>query len=217
MIDSVAERLIAELRRRDLCGRYSPAHLIVLAPDLTAADARGVVARILSDLPEPDQRRVAVGVVETAGGPDAAAGFDALVAGADLSLSEARVERSGGSERTSVLIADDDPDVLQIIDARLQGAGYRTVIAFDGEEALELARREHPEVMLLDLMLPKLTGFEVLTALRDMGDSRPLTVVVSARDRDADVTRAFDLGADDYVSKPFNPEELVARIARLLR
>ena len=217
MVESVAERLIAELRRRDLCGRYSPAHLIVLAPGLTAADGRGVVDRILSDLPEPDQRRVVVGVVETAGGPEAAAGFDALVARADLSLSEARVERSGGSARPTVLIAEDDPDVLQIIDARLQSAGYRTVMAFDGEEALALAKRELPDVMLLDLMMPKLTGFEVLTGLRDMGDSRPQTIVVSARERDADVTRAFDLGADDYVSKPFNPDELVARIARLLR
>ena len=216
LVETLADHLMAELRRRDICGRYSPAHLILLAPGLAADEARASVERVLSQLGS-DRSRVAIGVVETPGGVEAAAGFDALVASADLSLAQARVDRSGGSERQTVLLADEDPDVLEIIDARLQNAGYRTVIAFDGVQALEMVKTDSPDVVLLDLMLAKLTGFEVLAGLRDLGDRRPRTIVVSARDRDGDVARAFELGADDYVSKPFNPDELLARIARLLR
>ena len=132
-------------------------------------------------------------------------------------MAEDRVARSTTSERPLVLIADEDPDLQQIVDARLQAAGYRTLMAFDGEQALDMAASQAPAVILLDLMMPKLTGFDVLARLRDRGGEGPRIIVVSARERDEDVTRAFGLGADDFVSKPFNPDELVARIARLLK
>jgi DNA-binding response OmpR family regulator len=215
---TVSERLIGDLRRRDLFGRHGAAHLILLAPGLGAAEARSAVERALSELANSDRRRIALGVVDTPGGEEAARGFETLVAAADLALADARIGRTGGSsEGPLVLLADDNPDVLQILDARLKNEGYRTMMAFDGEQVLDLIAREQPDILLLALMLPKLTGFDVLSRLNDMGEVRPRTIVVAARELDTDVARALELGADDYVSTPFNPEELLARIARLLR
>jgi DNA-binding response OmpR family regulator len=114
-----------------------------------------------------------------------------------------------------VLVADDDADVVRIVDAHLAAVGHRRILAYDGVEALEQARAQQPALMILDLMMPKLTGFDVLAGLRDMGAQRPKVLVLSARGRQEDVIRAFQLGADDFLVKPFNPQELLGRIARL--
>jgi CheY-like chemotaxis protein len=117
----------------------------------------------------------------------------------------------------SVLLVDDDPDVARIIDTQMRAAGYGCTLAFDGEQALEAIDRCRPDVVMLDLMMPKLGGFEVLARLNEREGPRPAVVVISARGREADVTRAFDLGASDYVTKPFSPQELMARVTRLAR
>ena len=186
----------------------------MLAPELSPAAARAAVYAILECAPKFED--VAIGVAESSA--DGAGALDAMLAQADLALAADRVARSGSQPgRTTVLLAEDDPDVLQIIDARLRAAGYRTVLTLDGQQTLDALDRENPAVVLLDLMMPKLTGFDVLMRLRERPGPRPRTIVVSARGRDDDVARAFELGADDYVTKPFNPEELMARIARLTR
>jgi CheY-like chemotaxis protein len=115
-----------------------------------------------------------------------------------------------------VLIADDDPDVVRIVDAHLRAAGFRRAIAFDGSRALEEIRAQHPDIIILDLMMPRLTGFDVLAGLRDLEGHRPRTIVLSARGREDDVIRAFSVGADDFMTKPFNPQELLARVGRLV-
>ena len=125
-------------------------------------------------------------------------------------------DRPGAIVHT-VLIAEDDPDVTRIVDAELRAAGYSTVFAFDGEQALAAVRENAPDVVVLDLMMPKLGGFEVLTQLRDGPPPRPRVIVLSARAREEDLSRGFLLGADDYMTKPFDPQELTARIARLLK
>jgi DNA-binding response OmpR family regulator len=159
-----------------------------------------------------------MGAAEGRGAAGARSGLEALLSDADLALAQDRVARSGQpGARTTVLLAEDDPDVLHIVDTRLRAAGYRTVMSLDGQQTLAAIDKESPAVILLDLMMPKLTGFDVLMRLRERREQRPKTIVVSARGRDDDVTRAFELGADDYVTKPFNPDELVARIARLTR
>jgi len=117
----------------------------------------------------------------------------------------------------TVLIAEDDPDVTRVVDAELRAAGYLTVFAFDGEQTLAAIREQAPDVVVLDLMMPKLGGFEVLTQLRDGPPPRPRVIVLSARAREEDLSRGFSLGADDYLTKPFDPHELTARIARLLK
>lgn len=216
--DVVADQLAGELRRRDLLARYSPTHLILLAPDQSAAaTARAATERVIEQLESPERRKIAVGAVETDGGAVAAETLDALVARADMALAEARVRQGDDTERPSVVVADGDPDAQEIVDTRLRAAGYRTWLAFDGAHALETVHRERPDILLLEISLAKLTGFDVLSRLRELGDDGPMSIVVSSRERDDDVTRAFDLGAHDYVPKPFNPDELVARIARLLR
>ena len=208
-------RCVSDLRRRDLLGRFSDTHLLVLSPELAPAAARAAVLALIEQSPKIEG--AAVGAVDnssaTAGGT-----LEALLAEADLALAADRLSRSGGhAGRTTVLLAEDDPDVLHIVDARLRAAGYHTVLAIDGQQALNAIDKDAPAVVLLDLMMPKLTGFDVLIHLRQRAGVGPKTIVVSARGRDEDIARAFELGADDYVTKPFNPDELVARIARLTR
>ena len=117
---------------------------------------------------------------------------------------------------SSVLLADDDPAIMRIVDAQLRAAGYKTELVFDGVAALEAVAAHHPTVLVLDLMMPKRTGFDVLGDL-SADPARPKVIVLSARGREEDVTRAFALGADDYMTKPFSPQELLARVARLAR
>jgi DNA-binding response OmpR family regulator len=89
-------------------------------------------------------------------------------------------------------------------------------VAFDGVAAVEAVKAQKPALLVLDLMMPKQTGFAVLQQIQSL-PAPPRVVVLSGRGREEDVTRAFELGADDYLTKPFNPQELMARAARLLR
>jgi DNA-binding response OmpR family regulator len=115
------------------------------------------------------------------------------------------------------VIAEDDPDVSRIVDAQLRAGGYTAITARDGEEALAAVRAHAPDLLVLDMMMPRLNGFEVLAQLRNEPGPAPRIMVLSARGREQDVVRAFDLGADDYMTKPFNPQEMMARIGRLLK
>jgi len=210
----VVGQLMADLRRRDLLGEFTDGHLVVAMPGLSAASAKSTLRGVVDAMVPPiDSAAIGAADATDAG----TASLDALIAQADLALAQDRVARNTVvSGRNTILLAEDDPDVLHIVDTRLKAAGYRTVLALDGQQALDALGKESPAVVLLDLMMPKLTGFDVLTNIKQR-EQRPRVIVVSARGRDEDVTRAFELGADDYVSKPFNPEELVARIGRLIR
>lgn len=213
-IDRASTQLMSDLRRRDILGQFSEGHLIAVMPGLTASAAKSTV-RGLIDTVQPPLPGVSIGAADAEGA--GASTLDALVAHADLALAQDRVAQSGvESGKKTILLAEDDPDVLHIVDTRLKAAGYRTVLALDGQQTLDALGKESPTVVLLDLMMPKLTGFDVLMKIRQR-EQRPRIIVVSGRGRDEDVTRAFELGADDYITKPFNPEELVARLARLTR
>jgi DNA-binding response OmpR family regulator len=195
-----------ELRRRDLMGRYDDTHVIVLLPGLIPADACSRLSALAHALAGRDIRIVA-GIASTTG----TASFQELLDEADDALAQARslrqpvvihgqhTPRAATPTRSTILIAEDDPDVMRILDAQLRAAGYQTLL------------------VLLDLMMPRLTGFDVLTAVRQMNGRKPKIVVVSGRGRESDVTRAFGLGVDDYLTKPFSPGELVARLHRLTR
>jgi DNA-binding response OmpR family regulator len=120
-------------------------------------------------------------------------------------------------ERQVVLAADDDEDILALIAFRLERSGYTVILARDGEEALALARDERPDLAVLDVMMPKLDGFELTRRLRtDEATSRMPIILLTARAQDADVQRGFDVGADDYLRKPFSPQELRARVQAIL-
>jgi DNA-binding response OmpR family regulator len=120
----------------------------------------------------------------------------------------------------TILVVDDEPAIVQVICERLEKEGYRVRIAADGRAALDAVGDELPDLMILDLMLPGIDGFEVLRRLRQ-GWDRPVrglpVIVLTARDDDVDVVVGLELGADDYVVKPFNPRELVARVRAVLR
>ena len=211
--ERVSERLIGESRRRDILGELSDSNIALLAPGMSAASARNAARSVVESL-RPPVVSLSIGAAEST---QPGASLDALLAEADLSLAADRVTRSGRNGKTTVLLAEDDADVQLILDTRLRAAGFRTVLSFDGQQTLDALDKESPAIVILDLMMPKLTGFDVLMKLRERGPQRPKTIVLSARGRDEDVTRAFQLGADDYVTKPFNPDELMARIARLTR
>lgn len=116
-----------------------------------------------------------------------------------------------------ILIVEDEPDVLLLLENRVRGAGHDVQSASDGERGLELALAEEPDLIILDWMMPKLDGIEVLERLRaDEVGGGIKVLMLTARSQQNDVDRAFAAGADDYIVKPFSSRELVERIATLL-
>lgn len=115
-----------------------------------------------------------------------------------------------------ILLVDDEPSIIQLSRLYLEREGFRIAAANDGEAAIAAVRREHPALVVLDVMLPKLDGFEVCRRLRAMNDPTAI-LMLTARDEDIDKILGLELGADDYLTKPFNPRELVARAKAILR
>ncbi len=117
-----------------------------------------------------------------------------------------------------VLVVDDEPEIVALVAYHLAKAGYRVATAAGGQDAIELARRERPALAVLDLMLPGMSGFDVLEALRADEATRDVAVLMlTARREEADRIRGLSLGADDYLTKPFSPQELVLRVGAILR
>jgi two-component system KDP operon response regulator KdpE len=117
--------------------------------------------------------------------------------------------------RQVILVADDDPPILRLVRLKLQTEGYAVVTAANGQEALEALSEHHPDLVILDVMMPVLDGFEALQRMRQTS-SVPI-ILLTARSGGQDKVRGLDRGADDYVTKPFDPDELAARVAALLR
>lgn len=115
----------------------------------------------------------------------------------------------------SILIAEDDGDIRGLLRLYLESEGYRVLEAEDGAQALTLAREERPDMAILDVMMPKLNGYELTRALRKFSDIPIL--ILSAKSQDNDKILGLNLGADDYIAKPFNPVEIVARVKAQLR
>lgn len=123
---------------------------------------------------------------------------------------------TGTGER--VLVVDDEPDIVALIAYHLVKAGYRVSTAATGPDALNTARQERPALIILDLMLPGISGYDVLEQLRGHVATRDVAVLLlSARREEQDRIRGLSLGADDYLTKPFSPQELVLRVGAILR
>jgi DNA-binding response OmpR family regulator len=117
------------------------------------------------------------------------------------------------SVHAKVLVADDEPHLLRLVKFRLEREGYEVLTAVDGESALQVARDEHPDLCVLDVMMPKRSGFDVLREIRNDDACAGMKVIMlTARAQDRDVDVGFSLGADDYITKPFSPQELRVRI-----
>jgi len=117
-----------------------------------------------------------------------------------------------------ILVVDDDKQIVRLLRTYLEESGYRALVAYDGESALHIIRRERPDLVLLDLMLPNRDGWEVTRLVRqdDSLQGLPL-IMLTARADDQEKIVGLELGADDYVTKPFNPREVVARVRAVLR
>jgi len=121
------------------------------------------------------------------------------------------------SDKPLILCADDDEDILALVSLRLERAGFDVVRAMDGEEAIAAARDRKPVLAILDVMMPKRTGYEVLAELRaDPSFSELKVILLSARVQESDVERGIDAGADAYLAKPFKAPDLVAKVQELL-
>jgi len=118
----------------------------------------------------------------------------------------------------TILIVDDEADLARLVEFNLEQAGFQTAVALTGEQALTLAARVKPDLVLLDLMLPDLSGRDVCRRLRADPTTREVPIVMlTARSEEADRVQGFEVGADDYVTKPFSPRELVLRVQAILR
>ena len=117
-----------------------------------------------------------------------------------------------------ILVVDDEQHILELLDFNLTAAGFATALALDGERALAIANADHPSLILLDLMLPGIDGSEVCRRLKALPTTADIPIIMlSARSEDVDKIVALEMGADDYVTKPFSVPELMARIKALLR
>jgi DNA-binding response OmpR family regulator len=119
------------------------------------------------------------------------------------------------AKKTTIVVADDDPQLLRLVTRNLQLEGYDVIAANDGQQALEEIEAHVPDLVLLDVMMPRMDGFAVLQRVREF--SAVPIVIVTARGQDQDKIRGLDLGADDYLTKPFNVDELLARVRAVLR
>ena len=114
-----------------------------------------------------------------------------------------------------ILVVDDERPIADILKFNLEREGYQVLLAYDGEAAVELALRELPDVIVLDIMLPGLDGFEACRRIRER--SAVPIIMLTAKEEESDKVQGLELGADDYVTKPFSPRELVARVRAILR
>jgi two-component system alkaline phosphatase synthesis response regulator PhoP len=116
-----------------------------------------------------------------------------------------------------VLIADDEPNILISLEYLMKRSGYDVHVARDGQEALDIVRREHPRLLLLDVMMPKKSGFEVCQELRaDDSVKDTLVLMLTAKGRDTDIAKGLAMGADAYMTKPFSTKDLVQKVRDLL-
>jgi DNA-binding response OmpR family regulator len=117
-----------------------------------------------------------------------------------------------------ILVVDDEKDLVETISFRLKANGYTVVTAYDGLEAIDLARRDRPDLIILDLMLPKMDGYKVCALLkRDARYAAIPIIIFTARAQDEDISMGKEMGADAYLTKPFAPEALLNKISELLK
>lgn len=120
-------------------------------------------------------------------------------------------------DRKKILIVDDEPHIVELVRVCLEDTEYDIIEAYDGDDALKKARDEHPDVILLDIMLPKKDGYEVCRELKTNGDTRDIPIVMlTAKGQEVDKVKGFQSGADSYMTKPFSPLRLLTELEEKL-
>jgi len=118
---------------------------------------------------------------------------------------------------STVLVVDDDPVILKLLEVNFEMEGFNVLVAHDGEEGIEVARDNQPDLVVSDIMMPKKSGLELVVALKSDASTTDIPIILlSAKAQNADVRTGLEAGADDYVTKPFEPLDLVDRVNRLL-
>jgi len=118
---------------------------------------------------------------------------------------------------STVLVVDDDPVILKLLEVNFEMEGFTVLTAKDGEEGIEVARTDQPDLIVSDIMMPKKSGLELVTALKGDPSTQEIPIILlSAKAQNADVRSGLDAGADDYVTKPFEPLDLIDRVNKLL-
>ncbi|MDN5331623.1 MAG: two-component system, OmpR family, alkaline phosphatase synthesis response regulator PhoP [Tepidanaerobacteraceae bacterium] len=117
-----------------------------------------------------------------------------------------------------ILVVDDEPFIVELVKFNLESAGFEVITASEGHQAMKLIEKEHPDLIILDIMLPGIDGMEICRALRIKRDTRDIPIILlTAKAGEIDKVLGLELGADDYITKPFSPRELVARVRAVLR
>lgn len=120
--------------------------------------------------------------------------------------------------KEKILIVEDEKDIVKMLDYNLKKEGFKTLSAHNGEDGLDMARKENPDLILLDLMLPEMDGLDVCKAIKNEAKTSHIPIIIlTAKAQEADKIVGLELGADDYMTKPFSPRELIARIKAVLR
>jgi len=214
-------------RRSDLVACYGPAHVILLLVEIPTPKATARLTDLINHLGRGTPPRFQVGLAVSAAA--GAKPFESLLAEADEATAAARKrglllvvageplpETVETRRKGTVVLALDDREVARPVESYLKAAGYVTVVTLDSSQAVTAIERHRPDIVIIDMMMPRMTGFDVLASIHHH-PARPRTIILSARGHEQDVTRAFAMGADDYMTKPFGPQELLTRIERLLR
>lgn len=208
--DADGRQLLVELRRDPATGTLPV--IVLSGNDSDVARAECLALGADEYLQKPFDAAALLALVDSVLRAEAAAGLREAMPGIPA---EPEPTESVGSR--SILLAEDDDLVAALIVDRLTRDGFEMVRCSDGEAALAEARRNPPDVAILDVKMPKMDGFEVLSHLREIPELADTPVIVlTAMGSEHDVVRGFDLGADDYVLKPFSPTELAARVQRLV-
>lgn len=122
------------------------------------------------------------------------------------------------AQQARILVVDDEPDILKLLEYNLKRSGFQVILAKDGPEAIEAARANRPDLVLLDIMLPDMEGTEVLRRLKSMEATASIPVIMlTAKGEEVDKIVGFELGAEDYITKPFSPRELILRVKAVLK
>lgn len=117
-----------------------------------------------------------------------------------------------------ILVAEDEPHILGLIVYSLEYAGFEVMEAVNGEDAIRMAADDKPDLILLDVRMPRMSGYEVCTVLKDQDSTKDIPIVfISARGQEAEIKRGLELGAEEYILKPFAPDELYQRVERIFR
>ncbi|MFA5224456.1 MAG: response regulator [Candidatus Omnitrophota bacterium] len=122
------------------------------------------------------------------------------------------------NDNAKILVIDDEPDLVEMVTLRLEANGYQVISAYDGQEGLAKARNENPDLIILDLMLPKIDGYKVCRLLKFDEKYKKIPIILfTARAQESDIKVGEDVGADSYLTKPFEPDVLLVKVAQLLK